>query len=153
MPCRRQTARRSHHAAALAAATSDAVHRRCPGGHVRRRRSPRRGPAGRELADALVDAIDDLVRRRRAGRDADRVRGEEPFRAQIRLRLDVVDARRNGSRHVFTSSRVLLLLAPPMTMTTSERRASSTRGVLALLGRLADGVDEADVGLREIAVG
>ena len=50
-----------------------------------------------------------------------------------------------------TSSRVLLLLAPPTTTTTSHWRAKLDGGVLALLGGMADGIDEADVGSRKVA--
>src|SRR6185369_11859454 len=44
-----------------------------------------------ERADAPLNAIDDIIRSRRAGGDTYGVRLAEPRRAQVRLGLDVVD--------------------------------------------------------------
>ena len=105
-----------------------------------------------ELPDALVDAIDDVVRRGRAGRDADRVRVAEPFRTQIRLGLDVVDLRTMVAARVHQLARVVAVRAADDDDDVALARQLE-RGVLALLRRLADRVDEADVGLRETAAG
>ena len=93
------------------------------------------------------------VRRRRPGGDARRRprRGTTP--AAGRRRSGRGGRGRSSGSHVFTSSRVLLLAAPPMTMTTSDSARQRDGGVLAVLGRLAHGVDETDVGVRETAGG
>src|SRR5258705_12977095 len=44
-----------------------------------------------ERPDAPVDGVDGGVRRGRAGRDADRVCADEPFRPKIRVRLHMVN--------------------------------------------------------------
>ena len=96
----------------------------------------------------LVDAIDDLVRRRRAGRDAHGARVEEPFRTKVRLGLDVVHARTVAAARVHELTRVVAVRAADDDDDVASARQLDG-GVLTLLGRLADRVDEADVGLRE----
>jgi hypothetical protein len=84
---------------------------------------PRAG-FGDERSELTLDTIDHIVWRRRARGDAHGSCARDPFRSNIRLRLDVVHARTMMAAGV-TSSRVLLLFSPPTTMTTSHWRARS----------------------------
>src|SRR5437899_12700002 len=86
-----------------------------------------------------------MVWRGRAGRDADCARPAEPFRTKIRLRLDVVHVRTDAAARVYELARVVAVRAADDDddVTLAGQLES---GALALLRRLTDRVDEADVG-------
>ena len=105
-------------------------------------------PSGGECPDVPVHAIDDLVRRRRAGREADRRRVEEPFRPQLRFGLDVMDARTVPLARHDQLTRVIAVHA-----TDNDDDIAAAREVhgslLALFRGMTDGVDDVDVGVGE----
>ena len=72
----------------------------------------------------------------------------EPFRTKIRLGLDVMDARTMAAARVHQLTRVVAVRAADDDDDVASARQLDG-GVLPLLRRLADRVDEADVGLRE----
>src|SRR5947209_12901087 len=101
-----------------------------------------------EGADAPLNAIDDIVRRRRAGGDAYGVRVAKPCRAQARLGLHVVDAGTIALARLHQFTRVVAGLP-----TDDDHDVRCARqldgGVLSLFGRLAYRVEEADMRARE----
>src|SRR5688572_24803130 len=104
--------------------------------------------SGPKRADALLNAIDDIVRRRRAGSETYGVRLAEPRRAQVRLGLDVVDAGTIAPARLHQLTRVVAGLP-----TDDDHDVRCARqfdgGVLSLFGRLAHRVEEADFRARE----
>ena len=96
-----------------------------------------------------LDTIDDVVRRRRAGRDAHALGREEPLRKKIRLRLDVMNVRTVLAARVDELARVVALRAADHDDDITTARQLDGGG-LAVLRGTTDGVEETDVGLREL---
>src|SRR5262249_21434002 len=104
-----------------------------------------------KLANAAIDRLDDLVRRRRAGGDADRPRADQPFAPDVGVGLNVVHPRTMPRARAHELPRVVAVLASDHDHDVAF--AGQLRGgVLALLRRLTDGVDEPDVGPGEPAL-
>src|SRR5687767_2745854 len=101
-----------------------------------------------ERPDAPLNAIDDIVRCRRAGGDAYRIRFLEPRWAQVRLGLDMVDAGTIAPARLHQFTRVVARLP-----TDDDHDVRCARqldgGLLSLFGRLAHRVEEADMRARE----
>ena len=100
------------------------------------------------LADARLDAVDDVVWRRRAGRQSHDVRGLEPFGADVCVGLHVMHAGAVARTGLDQLARVVARPAADHDDDVGLACHLDRRG-LPVLGGLADRVEEAHVRLRE----
>src|SRR5438093_12833361 len=98
--------------------------------------------------DPFFDAIDDLVGGRCTRGDARCPRLQGPIGIDVAFRLNVMDARTVTAARVHELTRVVAARAANDDDDVALA-CQRDRGVLALLCRLTDRVDESDVGLRE----
>src|SRR5947199_6941420 len=96
--------------------------------------------------DPFLDAIDGLVGCRGPGGDAHCPRRQEPIGIEVAFRLNVMDARTMTAARVHELTRVVAARAANDDDDVALA-CQRDRGVLALLCRLTDRVDESDIGL------
>ena len=98
--------------------------------------------------DARLDLVEHIVGRRCAGREPHHVRGAEPLGADVRIGLHVMHARAVPTARPYQFARVVARPASDDDNDVGLAR-DVDRGGLPVFGRLADGVDEAHLRLRE----
>jgi hypothetical protein len=99
-----------------------------------------------KFLNALFDSLNDLVRRGSSRSDADRVGALQPFRAQILRRLHVMNAYAIPTARFHQFPRVIAVRAANDNDHVTFLRHFH-RCVLALFRRLANGINETNLGL------
>jgi hypothetical protein len=103
---------------------------------------------GGERPELPLDTIDHIVWRRRARGDAHGTCTRDPFRSNIRLRLDVMHVRTMMAARVHELTGVVAVLSADDDDDVTLASQLDSRA-LALFRRVTHGIDEANVGLRE----